>query len=285
MAIAGVSVHSAPLDDTASPGPRSFWPGSGPHSGPVSPGKKGRIRRSGEALQGLWPKRRAQRWANGVRGAVGTVRGGGPAQPRPRQATRHKVQQSFYKTQRKGSRGRPRGMAPERGGGRRLHEDLDAVADGLAADGAGAERRAARRARAVATLEHEADVAVDANRAGDALLHLPVAALQLLHQLPRRASHGGCADHLRSVCGRGPGQGRGLGRRSCERTRTEREPRQGAGPWTAGRAAGGCSGPHLGAAGRGGRRAPPGRSFLLMTTWHLMHFFILRAHSAGGGHG
>lgn len=27
---------------------------------------------------------------------------------------------------------------------------------------------------------------------------------------------------------------------------------------------------------------PPGRSFLLMTTWHLIHFFILRAHSARG---
>ena len=102
-------------------------------------------------------------------------------------------------------------MAPERGGGRRLHEDLDAVADGLAADGAGAERRATRRARAVAALEHEADVAVDANWTGDALLHLPVAALQLLHQLPRWAGRRGRTDHLRAVCGRGPGQGRGLG--------------------------------------------------------------------------
>ena len=26
----------------------------------------------------------------------------------------------------------------------------------------------------------------------------------------------------------------------------------------------------------------PGRSFFPMTTWHLMHFFILRAHSAEG---
>lgn len=40
-----------------------------------------------------------------------------------------------------------------------------------------------------------------------------------------------------------------------------------------------------GRARRRGSRAshPPGRSFLPMTTWHLMHFFILRAHSAGGG--
>lgn len=52
-------------------------------------------------------------------------------------------------------------------------------------------------------LEHEADVAVDADRAGDALLHLPVAALQLLHQLPRWAGGGGGADHLRAVCGKG----------------------------------------------------------------------------------
>lgn len=27
---------------------------------------------------------------------------------------------------------------------------------------------------------------------------------------------------------------------------------------------------------------PPGRSFLLMAIWHRIHFFILRAHSAGG---
>lgn len=27
---------------------------------------------------------------------------------------------------------------------------------------------------------------------------------------------------------------------------------------------------------------PPGRSFLLMITWHLIHFFILRAHSVKG---
>lgn len=60
-------------------------------------------------------------------------------------------------------------------------EDLDAVTDGLAADGASAERRTTGCARAVAALEHEADVAVDADRAGDSLLHLPVAALQLLH--------------------------------------------------------------------------------------------------------
>lgn len=71
-------------------------------------------------------------------------------------------------------------MTAERGCGERgarLDEDLDAVADGLAADGAGAESSAAGCAGAVAALEHEADVAVDADGAGDTLFHLPVAAL------------------------------------------------------------------------------------------------------------
>lgn len=83
----------------------------------------------------------------------------------------------------------------------RSHEDLNAVADGLAADGAGAESGAAGRARAVAALEHQADVAVNTDGASDALLHLPVAALQLLHQLPRRAGHLDGVRHLRTVCG------------------------------------------------------------------------------------
>lgn len=61
--------------------------------------------------------------------------------------------------------------------GVRSHEDLNAVTDGLAADGAGVKRSATRRARSMAALEHQADVAVDADGAGDALLHLPVAAL------------------------------------------------------------------------------------------------------------
>lgn len=53
-----------------------------------------------------------------------------------------------------------------------------------------------------------------------------------------------------------------------------------------GAAGGGVAAPvGAGRARRRGSRAshPPGRSFLPMTTWHLMHFFILRAHSAGGG--
>lgn len=135
-----------------------------------------------------------------------------PARPRPRQAPGGKVRQSFYKTRGGGQlekKNAGRGSGARRGAAR-LHEDLDAVADGLAADGAGAERGAAGRARAVAALEHEADVAVDADRAGDALLHLPIAALQLLHQLPRRAGRGGRAGHLRAVCGGRSGSGAGI---------------------------------------------------------------------------
>lgn len=137
----------------------------------------------------------------------------------------------------------------------------------------------------MATLEPEADVAVDANRAGDALLHLPVAALQLLHQLPWWAGPRGplttsvpSAEEVRQAGARAEVREGSLEQR-CE-------PRQGAGPWTAGRRPRrACAAHTWGARGEGGRRAPgpTWRSFLLMTTWHLMHFFILRAHSAGEG--
>lgn len=60
-------------------------------------------------------------------------------------------------------------------GRRRSDEQLDALADGLPADGAGLERRAAVDAGGVSALEDQLDVVVDADGAGDPLLHLPVA--------------------------------------------------------------------------------------------------------------
>lgn len=63
------------------------------------------------------------------------------------------------------------------------HEQLDPLADGLSADGAGLERGAAVDAGGVSALEHQLDVVVDADGAGDALLHLSVAGLQLLQQV------------------------------------------------------------------------------------------------------
>lgn len=62
-------------------------------------------------------------------------------------------------------------------------EELDPLADGLAADGAGFEGGAAVDAGGVATLEDQLDVVVDADGTGDALLHLTVAGLQLLQQV------------------------------------------------------------------------------------------------------
>lgn len=54
-------------------------------------------------------------------------------------------------------------------------EELDPFADGLPADGAGFESGTAVDAGGVAALEHQLDLVVDADGAGDALLHLPVA--------------------------------------------------------------------------------------------------------------
>lgn len=65
-----------------------------------------------------------------------------------------------------------------------LDEDLNPLADSLPADGADSEGCAAVWARAMSTLEYQFDLVIDANRAGDALFHLPVAVLQLLHELP-----------------------------------------------------------------------------------------------------
>lgn len=81
-----------------------------------------------------------------------------------------------------------------------LDEDLDPLADGLPADGADGEGCAAVRAGAVAALEHQFDLVVDADRAGDALFHLPVAVLQLLHELPLVGGfRAGAALHLGAV--------------------------------------------------------------------------------------
>lgn len=99
-----------------------------------------------------------------------------------------------------------------RGGGSEASsdKDLDPLPDGLAADGAHGEGGAAVWARAVATLEHQLDLVVDADGAGDPLLHLPVAALQLLHQLPLlRGLGAGAALHLCAVCGQSTGSEQG----------------------------------------------------------------------------
>lgn len=76
-------------------------------------------------------------------------------------------------------------------------EQLDALADSLAADGAGLERRAAVDAGGVSALEDQLDVVVDADGAGNSLLHLPVARLQLLQQVVLlRVLRAGAAVHL-----------------------------------------------------------------------------------------
>lgn len=58
-------------------------------------------------------------------------------------------------------------------------KELDPLADGLSADRAGLERGTAVDAGGVSTLEDQLDVVVNADGAGDPLLHLPVARLQL----------------------------------------------------------------------------------------------------------
>lgn len=80
-------------------------------------------------------------------------------------------------------------------------EQLDALSDGLPADRAGLERGAAVDAGGVAALEDQLDLVVDADGAGDALLHLPVARLQLLQQVVLlRVVGAGAAVHLCLVC-------------------------------------------------------------------------------------
>lgn len=67
--------------------------------------------------------------------------------------------------------------------GSRSDKQLDSLADGLPADGAGLERGAAVDAGGVSALEDQLDVVVDADGAGHALLHLTVARLKLLQQV------------------------------------------------------------------------------------------------------
>lgn len=88
-----------------------------------------------------------------------------------------------------------------------LDKDLDPLLDSLPADGADGKGCAAVWARAVSALEDQFDLVIEANRAGDALFHLPVAVLQLLHELPLICGfRAGAALHLGAVC-RGGEQG------------------------------------------------------------------------------
>lgn len=90
---------------------------------------------------------------------------------------------------------------PEPRGQKSSDEQLDALADGLAADGAGLERGTAVDAGGVSALEDQLDVVVDADWAGDPLLHLTVARLQLLQQVVLlRVLVARTAVHLCLVC-------------------------------------------------------------------------------------
>lgn len=82
-----------------------------------------------------------------------------------------------------------------------LDKDLNPLPDSLPADGADSKGCTAVWARAMSTLEDQFDLVVDANGAGDALFHLPVAVLQLLHQLPLICGfRARAALHLGAVC-------------------------------------------------------------------------------------
>jgi len=82
-----------------------------------------------------------------------------------------------------------------------LDKDRNPLPDSLPADGADSEGCAAVWARAMSTLEDQFDLVINANRAGDALFHLPVAVLQLLHELLLICGfRAGAALHLGAVC-------------------------------------------------------------------------------------
>lgn len=79
-------------------------------------------------------------------------------------------------------------------------KQLDPLTDGLPADRAGLECSAAVDAGGVSALEDQLDVVVDADGAGDPLLHLAVARLQLLQQVVLfRVLGARAAVHLRLV--------------------------------------------------------------------------------------
>lgn len=81
------------------------------------------------------------------------------------------------------------------------YEQLNPLANGLPADGAGLERGAALDAGGVSALEDQFDVVVDADGTGDPLLHLPVSRLQLLQEVVLlRVLRAGAAVHLCLVC-------------------------------------------------------------------------------------
>lgn len=75
------------------------------------------------------------------------------------------------------------GVSWDRPEARGSDKELNALADGLSADGTGLEGRAALYAGGVPALEHQFDVVVDADGAGDSLLHLTVPRLQLLQEV------------------------------------------------------------------------------------------------------
>lgn len=63
------------------------------------------------------------------------------------------------------------------------NKDLNPFTDGLSADRADGQGRAALQARAVTALEDQLDVVIDTDGARDALFHLPVAVLEFFHEL------------------------------------------------------------------------------------------------------
>lgn len=64
-----------------------------------------------------------------------------------------------------------------------LDKELDALSDGLSADGTGLKCSTALYTRCMSTLKHKFNVVVNADGTRDALLHLSVAGLQLLQKV------------------------------------------------------------------------------------------------------
>lgn len=141
-------------------------------------------------------------------------------------------------------------------------KELDPFTDALAANGAGLEGRATLHAGGVAALKHELDMVVDADGASDALLHLPVTWLQLLQQVVLlRALRVWTAVYLRLVYK--------WKRDHVVRLRFNPNHRLMSNTWSLET----CK------MYSNAQCVLPCRIFLVMVTWHLMHFFILWAHS------